>query len=123
MRELRKLLGINSNTNTEMLVPEVLHSAVIQAIDRKLVLKALPGFWIDNDLVGGGDTKTYQKALEDAMEPSEIAPGGDYPESEEAYTGEITLKVRKLGFKPMIEKEMIEDSRYDEMARQTSRAI
>ena len=123
MRQLKKLIGIGSEWNTDMLIPEVLHGTVIQLVDRKLVLKNLPGFWPDNDLVGAaGDTKTYQRALEDVMEPTETAPGAAAPEAEEPYTGEITLKVRKLTFKPAIEKEMIEDSKFDEMARQMNRA-
>jgi hypothetical protein len=123
MRQLKKLIGIGSEWNTDMLIPEVLHSTVIQLVDRKLVLKNLPGFWMDNDLVGApGDTKTYQRSLEDVMEPTETAPGAAAPEAEEPYTGEITLKVRKLTFKPAIEKEMIEDSKFNEMARQMNRA-
>jgi len=123
-RQLRKLIGIASNVNTEMLIPEVLHAAAIKAVDMKLILQKLPGFWNDNDLLGAkGDTKTYQFDLQDTMDADLVAPGAEIPESEEPYTSEITLKVRKIGVKPMIQQEMIEDGRFDEMARQTNRAI
>lgn len=124
VRQLRKLMGIGSASNTEMLIPEVLHGAAIKAIDQKLVIQKLPGWWVDSELAGGkGDTKTYQYDLEDKMEADVVSPGAQIPESEEPWTSEITLKVRKVGIRPNITGEMIEDSRFDEMARQTNRAI
>lgn len=123
MRQLRKLIGVNSAANTDMLLPEVLHKAAIKAVDQRLVISKLPGFWLDNDLQTGGDTKTYQFDLEDTMAADEVAPGAMIPESEEPYTSEITLKVRKVGIRPIIAREFIEDGRWDEMARQTNRAI
>lgn len=122
MRQLRKLIQIGSASNTDMLIPEVLHGAAIKAVDAKLVLQKLPGFWVDNDLLRGGDTKTYQFDLEDTMDADLVSPGAQIPESEEPYTSEITLKVRKIGIRPLITREMIEDGRFDEAARQMNRA-
>ena len=122
MRQLRKLIGTQSGNAESQIIPEVLHSSLIKAIDQKLVLQKLPGFWVDNDLQRGGDTKTYTFDLADSMEADLVSPGAQIPESEEPYTSEITLKVRKVGIRPMITREMIEDGKWDEMGRQTARA-
>jgi len=123
MRQLRKLIGVDSSTNTDLVIPEVMNKAVIKAIDQKLVLAKLPGFYLDNQLLNiGGDTVTYQFATTDTMDVAEVSPGAQIPESEEPFTSEITLKVRKIGIRPKIMNELIEDSKYDEAARQLDRA-
>ena len=123
MRQLRKLIGTQTGNTESLVIPEVLNKAAIKAIDTKLVIQKLPGFFLDNQLLTDkGDTKTYTFALEDNMAGDIVAPGAEIPESEELYTSEITLKVRKIGVRPMITTELIEDGRWDEMGRQMQRA-
>lgn len=127
MRQLKKLLGVSTLQNTDIIIPEVLHSRLIELQDSKMVLRTLPGFWTDSELVGNsGDTKTYQMGIKPggtgAVIASEVAPGGEIPESEEGIGSEITLKVRKIGVRPSITTEMIEDGKYDMMARNIVKA-
>ena len=126
MRQLRKLIQISSadNTTGNMVIPQVLNAATIKYINQSLTLRNMPGFFTDSDMANGpGDTKTYDIDVSDTMDADIVSPGAQIPESEEPYSTQITLQVKKIGLRPMITQEMIEDGRYDEMGRQQSRAV
>jgi hypothetical protein len=123
MRQLRKLIQTGSTANTSMIIPTIYHAATIKAINQKLVLQNMPGWWTDNQLQGAGDTVTYQNDFETTMAAGLVSPGAQIPESEMPYSGQITLQVKKAGIRPMITTELIEDGKYDEMSRQQINAI
>ena len=128
MRQLKKLLGTSTVTNTNLIIPTVLHERLIELQQPKLVLANLPGVWHDKSLVGNaGDTKTYTIPFKEGQTGSLIAgevigAGGEIPQSEEGIDHQITLQAKKIGVRPVITKEMVEDGQWDMMARNMLKA-
>jgi HK97 family phage major capsid protein len=110
MKTLQEILTRPTEDET---IPEEIYSNLILSVQENLVLAKLVAIKIGRESIPGDSIKV-DYADKDAMLVHEIAEGAEVP-LDIGTISTFTLTPKKYGLRPLITKEMVEDSKFDLM--------
>lgn len=111
----RSLAEVLNTTNEPEVIPETLYSTIIEAMRKKLLGTQFVALRIGPSGCKGSNVQIIS-STKDALKVYTVAEGTDVPMSKEGFT-KRTLTPLKYGTRPVITKEMQEDSQWDQAQR------
>lgn len=116
-KSLRELW--TTTTGESELIPAYLYETCFEAMKKELVFRPLAAAVISN--IPGSSVDIDSETIEGSNPVLQIAEGAEIPINSNPYET-FNLKPLKYGIRPMVTKEMIEDSKFDVVELQLRRA-
>ena len=114
MAEIKEYLTTGAGTEGSLLIEKKIYDTLIEAVQKKLVGRALAAIYIGPDGIPGSsvDVDTVDP---DSMAVIRVAEGAAVPIETVGYSSS-NFKPAKYGVRPLITKEMQEDAKWDLIA-------
>jgi HK97 family phage major capsid protein len=114
MADIKEFLTTSSGTEGSLLIEKKIYDTLIEAVQKKLVGRALAAIYIGPDGIPGSsvDIDTVDA---DSMAVTKVAEGAAVPIETVGYSS-ANHKPAKYGVRPLITKEMQEDAKWDLIA-------
>jgi len=118
--QIKELLTRGAGAEGTLLIPRTIYATLIEAVEKKRIPRELAAIYIGPAGIRGSSTD-IDTADPDSMQVVRIAEGAPVPIQVEAYST-TNVKPSKYGLRPLITKEMQEDSQFDLIAHNLRQA-
>lgn len=109
-KTVQELLTTSDGTAGSLLIPKKIWSSMIESVDKKRIPRELARMIMGPGDIPGSDIDVNLQTA-DSMQVYLVAEGAGVPIDVQEYTN-INFKPLKYGVRPLITKEMIEDSQF-----------
>ncbi len=117
---IKELLTRGSGTEGSLLIPKTIYRTIVDAVDKKRIPRELAAIFIGPTGVPGSSVDIDLED-KDSMQVVKVAEGAPIPIGTVSYSS-FNVKPDKYAVRPLITKEMMEDSKWNLMAHNLKRA-
>jgi HK97 family phage major capsid protein len=113
MTDIKEFLGLSAGTEGSLLIEKRIYNKLVEVAKQDVIDRSLAAFYVGPGDIPGSSID-IDLVDDNSLMVRKIAEGADFPISVASFTS-TNLKPVKYGLRPYITKEMLEDSKFNQI--------